>query len=98
MAGNVPESPPRREAGLHRLLAAEHRGLRSAEHLDVAHRVLEVPGAGVTDEDGRGTAQPRDWSARTRAPPGPWQPPRWRCRGSPARPPRPAVAPPPTPP
>ena len=45
--GDLVERERRRELRLERLLAAEHRRRRLADHLDVAHRVLEVLGSEV---------------------------------------------------
>ena len=42
MPGNALERPLRRELGLAGLLAAEHRRLRLAHHLDVPERILEI--------------------------------------------------------
>ena len=41
MARQVVEQPHRQQRGLDRLLAPVHRPQRLADHLDVAHRVLE---------------------------------------------------------
>ena len=52
--GDVAQRPGRRELGLERFLAAEHLRLRLADHLDVAHRVVEVRAAEVEVIDAEG--------------------------------------------
>ena len=42
VTGDVTQCPGGREAGLTRLLAAEHRCLRLADHLDIAQRITEL--------------------------------------------------------
>jgi hypothetical protein len=55
VAGDLLQAPGRSEAGLAGLLAAEHRRLRLADHLDVAQRKLEVvPAAEVEVVDPEG--------------------------------------------
>ena len=51
---DVSQRPFRRELGLDRLLAAEHLRLRLADHLDVAHRIVEVRAAEVEVVDPEG--------------------------------------------
>ena len=66
------QRPVGRELRLDRLLAAVHRRLRLADHLDVAHRVVEVVGAEVEVVDAQGLLEDGRvrLAATGRAPPG----------------------------